>query len=168
MRPILLLLALLAANATQAQEARVVVVVRHAEKASDGPRDPSLTCEGQARARRLAATLAGAGVDHVYATPFRRTRETAAPAAADAGVVVKVRGFDMGGADQHVEELARELRALPPGGTALVVGHSNTVPAIVQALSGQPTEPMPESEYDRYTVVVLGADGSARVITSRY
>ena len=57
---------------------------------------------------------------------------------------------------------------LPAGSAVLVVGHSNTVPGIVTALSGQPAADMPETEYDRYTVVLLDADGAARVVTSRY
>ena len=57
---------------------------------------------------------------------------------------------------------------MPAGSTVLVVGHSNTVPGLVEALSGQAPDAMPETEYDRYTLVLLDADGGARVITSRY
>jgi broad specificity phosphatase PhoE len=148
--------------------ATVVVVVRHAEKATDDPRDPTLSEAGAARANALADRLAATGLDAAYATQFRRTQQTAAPAAARAGIEVTVRPVDKANANTYDADLARDLRALPPGSTALVVGHSNTVPGIVAAISGQPAPEMPETEYDRYTVIVLDADGKARVFVSTY
>lgn len=164
----LLMLTLVAALPAHARDTTVVVVVRHAEKASDDPRDPSLTDIGRTRAETLAATLEGAGLDLVVSTQFRRTRDTAAPAAKAAGLEVQVRPVDASNAATYATDLARDLRALPAGSAVLVVGHSNTVPGIVAALSGRPAADMPETEYDRYTVVLLDADGAARVITSRY
>ena len=168
----MLLTALLAPLHAQAGsdpgDAIVVVVVRHAEKAADDPRDPSLSAAGEARAQALAATLAGAGLDAAYATQYRRTRLTAAPAAAAAGVEVQVRPIDASNAASYDADLARELRALPPGSTVLVVGHSNTVPGLVQALGGEAPRPMPESEFDRYSVVVVPRVGEPRVLVSRY
>lgn len=167
MRTLMLLLALLATLPARAHDGIVVVVVRHAEKTTEA-RDPGLAEAGVARAQRLARSLDGAGLGHVFSTQFRRTRETAAPAAAAAGVPVQLRPIDASNAATHAADLARELRALPPGSTALVVGHSNTVPGLVEALSGAAAAEMPETEYDRYTVVVLDAGGAARVLTSRY
>lgn len=149
-------------------DATVVVVVRHAEKATDDPRDPTLSEAGQARAQALARRLDTAGLDAAYATQYRRTQLSAAPAAAMAGIEVTVRPVDAANAATYGPDLARDLRALPPGSTALVVGHSNTVPGIVSAISGQPAAEMPETEYDRYTVIVLDADGKARVFVSTY
>ena len=146
----------------------LVVVVRHAEKATDDPRDPDLNADGQARARLLAAALAGSRLDAAYATQFKRTRQTAAPAAAAAGVEVKVRPIDGSNSATYAADLARDLRALPSGSVVLVVGHSNTVPGIVTALDGRPEREMPESEYDRFTTVRLRADGGADTVVSRY
>lgn len=151
-----------------AHDGIAVVVVRHAEKDDDDKLDPSLAGSGEVRAEALAATLARSGLDRVIATQYRRTQQTAAPAADAAGIDVETRAIDAGNAASYAGDLAADLRAMPAGSTVLVVGHSNTVPGIVQALSGQPAEAMPETEYDRYTVVLLGADGEARVITSRY
>lgn len=146
----------------------LVVVVRHAEKATDDPRDPVLSAAGEARARALAAALAGSRLDAAYATQFKRTRQTAAPAAAAAGVDVTVRPVDGGNAATYAADLARDLRALPAGSVVLVVGHSNTVPGIVAALDGRPPREMPETEYDRFTTVRLRADGGADTVVSRY
>lgn len=152
----------------QAGDGTVVVVVRHAEKATDDPRDPSLSEAGRARAAALAERLANTPPDAVFSTQYRRTRDTAAPTAASAGVDVQVRPVDAANAATHAADLARELHALPAGSTALVVGHSNTVPGIVAAVSGQPVPDMPETEYDRYTVIVLDGKGGGRVFSSRY
>ena len=149
-------------------DATVVVVVRHAEKATDDPRDPTLSAAGAARAQALAATLAGAGLDAAYTTQYRRTRPTAGPAAAAAGIEVQVRPIDAGNADRYDADLARDIRALPAGSTVLVVGHSNTVPGLAKALSGTDVPEMPETEFDRYTVIVVPVAGAARVLVSRY
>src|SRR3546814_16685724 len=58
------------------------VVVRPAEKVDDGSRDPSLTDAGRARAHALAELLRSRAVVAVYATDFRRTRDTAEHTAA--------------------------------------------------------------------------------------
>lgn len=165
---LMLTLSLASPTALPAHDGIAVVVVRHAEKDDDDKLDPSLAGNGEVRAEALAATLAGAGLDRAIATQYRRTRQTAAPAAAAAGLEVEVREVNAGNAASYASDLAAELRAMPAGSTVLVVGHSNTVPGIVEALSGQAAEPMPETEYDRYTVVLLDADGGARTITSRY
>ena len=167
-RLLFLILVLALPMSSLAQSGTVVIVVRHAEKAADDPRDPTLSETGQARARALAKALELSGLDAAYSTQYRRTRLTALPAAEAAGIEVQVRPIDGGNAATHADDLARELRALPAGSTALVVGHSNTVPDLVKAISGHDAAPMPESEFDRFTVLVLDADGGARVSTSRY
>lgn len=168
MRGLLLTLALALPMTAPAQSSTVVIVVRHAEKASDDPRDPTLSEAGQARAASLAKSLEHTSLDAVFSTQYRRTRLTAEPAAKAAGLDVQVRPIDGGNAATYAADLARDLRALPAGSTALVVGHSNTVPDLVQAISGQAAAPMPETEFDRYTVITLDADDKARVSTSRY
>src|SRR3546814_12110903 len=99
------------------------VVVRHAEKVDDGSRDPSLTDAGRARAHALAGLLRSRDVVAVYATDFRRTRDTAEPTAAvhDLSII----SYD---AEAPAEAVAERLRRAHATGTVLVVAHSNTVP----------------------------------------
>ena len=165
---LLLTLSLASPAALPAHDGIAVVVVRHAEKDDDDKLDPSLAGAGEVRAQALATSLAGAGLDRAIATQYRRTRQTAEPAAAAAGIAVEVREINGDNAAGYADDLASDLRAMPAGSTVLVVGHSNTVPGLVEALSGQAADAMPETEYDRYTLVLLDADGGARVITSRY
>ncbi|MCE5232569.1 MAG: phosphoglycerate mutase family protein [Mizugakiibacter sp.] len=164
-------LALLAASAIPVAQAAgtatVVVVVRHAEKVADGSRDPALTAVGRARAAALADALASLHVAHVYATPYRRTRDTAAPTAAVRGLPVDVRAIADGDVDAYVQALRADILAHHRGETVLVVGHSNTVPQTVAALCRCVAAPMDEREYDRLSMVVLDGD-AARLVVARY
>jgi len=162
-RTFALILALAAAS-TSAAQAQTVVIVRHAEKA-DGGSDPDLSAAGQARAQALAEALKGARVTHVLATPPKRTQQTAAPAAQAAGVAVTPVALD-GGTAAHVARVAAAARQSPADATVLVVGHSNTVPEIARALGDAAPQPLTECDYDRMTVIQLGAQ--PRVVHARY
>lgn len=151
------------ARAAQAELETTFIVVRHAEKASDGGDDPALDRNGQARARALAKALADVPVKAVYATPTRRTRETAAPVAADKAL--EVRDYDPALA---ASELATMLHIRHAGDTVLLVGHSNTVPDIVTALCACPVEPMTEDEYGDLFRVRIAAGGSASLERGRF
>ena len=138
------------------------VVVRHAEKAADAGNDPPLTAEGRARADAVAHVLADAPVVGVYSTGYARTQATAAPTAVAHGLPVTT--YD---AREPAAAFATRLRAAYDGGTVLVVGHSNTVPAIAAALCRCDVPAMEETEYDRRLVVTVDADGHARLATDR-
>ena len=137
-----------------------VVIVRHAETAPDGTRDPSLSDAGRERAAALASRLAPERVVAVYATEYRRTQETARAIADAAGLDVTVEPVG-GSVDAFIDRLADRVRGhvAADGGTVVVVGHSNTVPALAEALAGEPVAPIAEDEYDRVVGVTLTATG---------
>jgi hypothetical protein len=68
---------------------------------------------------------------------------------------------------QHAKAVADQILK-HAGGTVLVVGHSNTVPAIVAALGAPRPRDLCDSEYDQLFVVVIGDAGPPRLIRSRY
>ena len=151
--------------------ATVVYLVRHAEAQNDGTRDPTLSPDGQARAERLAERLAPLSVDAVYATPYRRTQQTAAPLAEASGVdviVVPIGDWNMdGNVERYIADVAARVRALPAGSVAVVVGHSNTTPHVAGALAGTDMEDLPSDMYDRLFVVTLdGAEPGALETTT--
>jgi broad specificity phosphatase PhoE len=140
-------------------KAQMVIVVRHAERADDGATpatsmtgspDPELSSVGKTRAQKLAAMLADANVSAIYTSEYRRTKDTAAPLAAKIGIAVEV-------------VMARDAAALidkiksNKSGAVLVVGHSNTVPAIIQALGGSAVT-LADDEYD--SVFFVAANGT--------
>lgn len=137
------ILSIFLADQASQQPTTTVYLVRHAEKASDGSRDPALTSEGQARAGRLAELLANEDVSGVYSTNFKRTRDTAQPVAEQFGLEVNIYSpFDLAAS---LEMVARHA-----GKTILIVGHSNSTPAIVNFLLRQDqVEQLDESEYDK-------------------
>jgi phosphohistidine phosphatase SixA len=144
----------------------VVLVVRHAEKA--GPSgDVPLSSAGEARAQALVAIGREAGVSAVTTTQFQRTRQTGAPLAAAVGITPEV--IDVkGGVAEHVKGIADAIRDRYAGRTVLVVGHSNTVPAIVTALGGPKLPDLCDDMYDDLFTVIVSAEGTARVVHARY
>ena len=143
----------------------MVIVVRHAEKATDDPRDPSLSEVGKARAARLATALAAASVDAVYTTQYRRTRDTAAVTAAAAGVELHVHEATAQNTASYASELLAEIQARPAGDTVLVVGHSNTVPELVETFGGSRVAAIADDQYDRLFVITLGPSPRTVVLT---
>jgi broad specificity phosphatase PhoE len=115
----------------------VIYVVRHFQKGEGA--DPSLTVEGAANAQRLAAMLKDKGIAVIFATPTRRAMETAAPLAKLLGI--RVRPYDPSGFGQLA------ALAAAAGGPVLIVGHSNTVPSIVEYLGGARPSPLSDQDY---------------------
>jgi broad specificity phosphatase PhoE len=163
----LLLSALVACSSTpvvkDVDATATFLVVRHAEKSTDDARDPSLSETGNARAHALARLLADAPLSAAYATGFRRTQQTAQPAADAHGIKITI--YD---AEIPATTLAAQLRATHAHGTVLVVGHSNTVPDIVAALSGQPVDAMSDDQYDLVYRVATDSDGKVTLSRDQY
>jgi broad specificity phosphatase PhoE len=139
--PILFLLA------AAADAAPVIVVVRHAEKASTGGNDPELSVAGQKRAEALARILKDSQITAVFVTELKRTQQTAAPTARAAHLTPTVlQAGDIPG-------LVAKLRAL--NGNAMVVGHGNTIPDLMKALGITTPVTIPEDDYTEIFLVSL-------------
>jgi phosphohistidine phosphatase SixA len=134
-----LALALLAACAgtPESRAPGAIFVMRHLQKA-EGP-DPALSAEGRLQAERLANWFGDDAPHAIYVSTTRRARETAAPLAQSLRLAPKE--YDPGNTPALLEQLRREQ------GTVLVVGHSNTVPDIVEGLGGERPAPIAESQY---------------------
>jgi hypothetical protein len=64
--------------------------------------------------------------------------------------------------------VAASIRRQPAGSLVLVVGHSNTVPAIVAALGGPALEEICDSEYANFLTLIVPSSGSPRLLLSAY
>lgn len=165
-RVAIFLLALCAPLALRAQSApTVVIIVRHADKATAPAGDPPLTETGVARAQALAAMLKDAHVSAVLHTPTTRTRETARPVAEQFGLTTEV--LPLGGPTPIHAELVAEAVRRHAGQTVVVVGHSNTVMAYIAALGGPRRSNLCDHQYDGiYTLIISGTE--VRLVEGRY
>jgi broad specificity phosphatase PhoE len=159
--------ALAAAVVPAAAQDRTVILVRHAEAAAEPRPDPPLTDAGRVRAVQLARALESAGVGSAIVTQFRRTRETAEALLTSRGMT-PVTVETGGGLAAHVEAVAAAVRARPDGETVLVVGHSNTIPAIIAALGGPTLPTLCEREHAPLFVLTLPAGGPPRLVSATY
>lgn len=153
---------LLAASPALAQ---TVVIVRHGEKVSPTG-DPDLSDAGQVRARALAASLSGAKVTMVLATPLKRTQQTGKPTADAAGLAIQTIALD-GGVPAHAQRVAEAARKVPKDATVLIVGHSNTIAEIARALGDPAPEPVTDCDYDHMTIIQLG-ETAPKTVHARY
>ena len=146
-------LATLAACATTPQPAAPsFYVVRHLNTPS-GERDPDLLPEGQRAAQALAGWFRpGHAPRAIYVSDYRRTRQTAAPLAARLGLTPIVYN------PADTPALVAQVRAGPL--PALVVGHSNTVPDIVEQLGG--ARPADLSHPDFGDLWIIAPDGATQ------
>ena len=151
----------------ESQATTTVIFVRHAEKAAIAEDDPSLSPAGQRRAAELKRQLVDAdvvaGIDAVYATPYRRTEETARPIA-DA-LELPLNSYDANDTEAIMEDIVRKHK----GKIILVVGHSNTLPALIGNMgASKKVPPIAEDEYDNIYIVSIPWFGKTKTIRLRY
>lgn len=162
MRKVLLLGVLILASLVVKSQQTVMVLVRHAEKMADGSKDPGLTTAGQARAVRLKEMLASQEVAAIFSTPYNRTKSTVAPLALDKALVIKeYKPF----AEGFLEKLNVEYQ----GQTVVIVGHSNTIPAMVNQLIGEEKyADLSDMDYGNLFVVTIHSSGEGKEVVLQY
>ena len=126
----------------------VVVIVRHAEKATNGGNDPELSSAGRARADALVRILKDSGITAIFTSEFKRTQETAVPIATSIGITATVVPA------KDTAALVAKLRQL--NGNALVVGHGDTIPNIVKAIGINSLINISDEDYSELLIVTLG------------
>jgi broad specificity phosphatase PhoE len=152
---------LLILSACTAQNSpKTIYIVRHAEKQLEG-NDPELAYVGEVRAKKLAQILEKEAIKRVLSTDYNRTRNTAQPTAAAAGLTLEV--YD----PKNQETLVADLRASE--GNVLVVGHSNTVSQLANAFVGEGEKfaDLTDLEYDFIYIVTLEKNGT-KVVRKTY
>lgn len=169
MRPVRLAVsaaAMLLLTAASVAAQTTIVLVRHAEKEAEPAADPPLTAAGKARAERLAEYMKDAGVDAIYSTPTARTRTTGKPLADRLKLQVTETPLQ-GGLPAFAQNMAAKLRE-HRNQTVLVVGHSNTLGPLIEALGGPRIAPIADEEYDNIYVVTIGSDGQTNLLRARF
>ncbi|HNT50664.1 MAG TPA: phosphoglycerate mutase family protein [Cyclobacteriaceae bacterium] len=164
MKPILILFFLtLSFSQANAQTVTTVILVRHGEKSTDDPKDPELSEAGKQRAQQLMKVLKEIKVDAIYATPYKRTRNTVAPLANAKGLTVS--NYD----PSKKEEIDQMLQKFA-GGTIVIAGHSNTVPGLANYLTGKnELQNFDDTDYDNLLIVTVIEKGkTAKLVWLTY
>ena len=105
-----------------------IYFIRHAEKV-DSSNNPDLSTFGLERAAHWNEIFSDIPFDAIYSTDFTRTKQTAAPTAANKKIDITI--YDAKNID------FQKFKTDNLGKTVLVVGHSNTIPDFVNKLINQ-------------------------------
>ena len=106
--------------------------------------------------------LGESGVSQIVVSDVLRTQQSAAPLAAKLKLVpAVVKPVDYDG-------LLAAARAIPAGGKALFVRHSNEIAPLVEKLGGGSVAGLADTEFDRFLVIVLMDGKAVTVTTLRY
>ena len=136
MRKILIVVSILMLGicALNAQKT-IYYLVMHAEKdtsvagATMMQANPPLSEKGIQRSTRLASLLEKENIDYIFSTKYLRTQSTAQPLATLIGKEIQFYEITKGTA------FSDSIQQMPfLGKTLLIIGHSNTIPPLVNAL----------------------------------
>lgn len=148
--PVLLWIGLLFASISLAQKSNEnqtaitkIIIVRHAEKADDGTKNPPLSPEGLQRAERLSTMFSDLNISKLYATPYLRTNQTLTPLSQIFNIAID--SYDPSDAD-----FAKNLVQKNKGKTVVIAGHSNSSPTLVNRLiQSEKYQKLDESEFGK-------------------
>lgn len=152
------------APAQQATGTQLVILVRHAEKASCKG-DSVLSKAGKMRAEALVRALEHTRVKHIITSDAKRTQETAAPLAEKFGIK-HLTTIDNGNNPDHVQQVVKAVIS-QRSDTVVVVGHGDSVPEIINELHGTKLSHLPGNNYSALFVVTRGPDGT-QFVRARY
>ena len=162
------------ASYAQAPTARdlpaLIMLVRHAERASQPKDDPPLSAAGIQRAEDLKAVLSHTKLTAIITTQYLRMRDTAHPTATALGLtpeIFLVRDvYNSEEIDGHVKSVVGALRR-HVGASVLVVGHGNMISDIIAALGG-PRLPIVCDHVFDHLFVLAPTTGRIQLVNARY
>lgn len=123
-------------------------IVRHAEKglATTMTFDVPLSQPGNERAQALKEVLLHKKVQRIFSTNYIRTKATAQPLSEATGIRIEI--YDPADSS-FIKGLKNNVH-----GNVLIVGHSNTVDDIVNALTGKNVlQDLPDTQYGDLFIV---------------
>lgn len=139
-----------------------IILVRHAEKELDGSKNPALTKEGAVRAIELAYILREEPIAAVFSTDYERTLKTAEPTAQFHELPVQK--YLPQNQELFLENVLRQYQ----GKTVLIVGHSNTVPMMLNTLTGKNYLGIKDYVYNDLFIVTGIRKGEGKTLHLKY
>src|SRR5262245_52286404 len=127
--------------------ATTIILIRHGEKSGQNPAssDPHLSAAGNARAKELIHVFGETGIKAIYRSHFIRAKETAQPLATHLGLSTTVLDEPM--------QIKSDILSKHAGETVLVIGHTNTVPDLINQLDAGSMPVIDDSQFDNLFVV---------------
>ncbi|RZK80489.1 MAG: histidine phosphatase family protein [Pedobacter sp.] len=136
------------------QKVVTVILLRHAEKMDDG-KDPELSNKGNQFAAMLAKLFADQKVDAVYTTAYKRTSATVKPLA-DENSITAI-NYDPAKSTDLVQAIEKSNNK-----TVVVVGHSNTINLVHNALiKDKKMQALGDDEYRKVFIIHYDKDNPA-------
>jgi len=130
-----------------------IYVLRHAEKSSYDESDPDLSEYGVNHAKYWKSVLQHITFDQIYTTDFKRNIKTAAIISKGSGVEAEVyhpMSFE-------VLKFINKIK----GQKALIIGHSNTIPDMLNRIIGESKyPPMSHKNYNTLHLVTIDNNGN--------
>lgn len=142
-----------------------IYIVRHAEKDVSDPKnqDPDLSEVGKLRAKDLSERLRSQKIDAVFATKFKRNKQTGEGIAERNGL--NIREYDA----HKYNELSELVKTEFKNKNVLIIGHSNTVLELIEAFGAvRPIAALSDSDYDFFFELKIDQMGKVALSTSRY
>lgn len=127
----------------------IYYLVRHAEK--DTGKNPALTAAGYVRSGDLFRTLKKKRINNIYVSQYLRTQLTA-----DSIRIYQQIDTSHYKADTTGNDLINKITTREKGsGNILIIGHSNTIPAIIKkfGITNFEAKELPDHEYDNLFVI---------------
>lgn len=129
-----------------------IYILRHTEKVDEDAENPKLSKLGVQRARYWKSVLQNVDVQRIFTTDFDRNIQTAKILGEDYSINPEIYyplSFD-------VLKFINEVK----GQHVLIIGHSNTIPDMVNRLVGESRyPPMSHLDYDNLFLVTINASG---------
>lgn len=143
------------------EQSAIYYLIRHAEKdrTDSKDEDPNLNIDGLKRAERWAVYFETYQIDQIYTTKYIRNKQTISMIAQQKAIKPTLY-------DPHnipMDEFLKETN----GKNVLIVGHSNTIPKLVNALIGKEEfKDMDDTDNSTlFKVTIKGEDKKAETIT---
>jgi len=145
------------ATATESNNTYTLYLVRHAEKQLNNGHDPNLSKMGNLRSHQLADWFQDKVIKDIWSSDYKRTRDTAKP-------LVESLGFDLNIYDPD-DQTTLVKTLTNRRNTALIVGHSNTIPGLARLLCDCSMADMDDSEYERLIVIsIIGSEVQTKTL----
>lgn len=147
-------------NGINSGNSSLLFIIQHAETDTIGL-DPGLSSAGDRRAQRLGVLLENSSVAHYYTTHFRRTYLTLLP-------LIEKRPGEISRYEPDDQKLFVDQLLFKKGKSALVVGHEDTLPELLDLIWDGKVVPLAGEEYGNFIIAETVENGAITLYKFKY